>query len=462
MPDREGVDLTLDPSGAEIDEVPLGRDKVGKIRRPMNAFLVWARIHRPGLTRANPSATSQEISVQMGEEWHRLSEEQKMPYYEEAFKLRVKHEQEFPDWEYKPSPRKRKHQGVAVYMMPTAFQKDVPVYAVDGSRPAEFSSMIIPTAMAQNSSSTSHTLTTGHNVHTVPQVTWSTLIIPQDTNSAPTIPQTTCQPSCHAVPSSFTTLPQWHEESPSMAMPIFLPAYPEPVLTPMAGTVVPVNFGEEVRASSSAPGYPQTTCQPSCYAVPPSFTTLPQWSEERGMPIFLPAYPEPVLTPMAGTVVPVTFGEDVLVQPPYYVRALELPRDLPSPCLSSCARGLQVPLPNLPHPHMYPPPSLPHLAGPFPTPNPASRPSVFQLDPHSVYGYPECMAAGAADLSYDERCQEHAAMISALEKVYVFHGSISETVGSALESVYNCTPSESACLLDLLKLMEEPGEEAVP
>ena len=36
------------------------------------------RIHSPGLTSANLSTTSQEISVQMGEEWHKLSEEQKM------------------------------------------------------------------------------------------------------------------------------------------------------------------------------------------------------------------------------------------------------------------------------------------------------------------------------------------------------------------------------------------------
>ncbi|KAG9334853.1 hypothetical protein JZ751_006422 [Albula glossodonta] len=449
----EGVNLTLDPSEAEIDEVPLGRDKDGKIRRPMNAFLVWARIHRPGLTKANPNATSQEISIQMGEEWRKLSEKQKMPYYEEAFKLRIKHEKEFPDWEYKPTPRKRKR----------------------------------------------------HNAQAVPQVTWSTLIIPQSSNSAPTIPQTTCQPSCQPVPSSFTTMPQWREDSPSVAMPVFLPAYPEPVLTPLAGTIVP--FGEDIRvqapycvpapnalttvedtgctlhtlteghnaqavpqvtwstlivpqSSNSAPTIPQTTCQPSCQPVPSSFTTVPQWREDSpsvALPVFLPAYTEPFLTPVAGTNVPVPFGEDIRVQPQYCVPAVEMSTELPSSCMTSCTRGLQLAVPNLSHSHMYPPPSLPHPASSFPTPSPNSLPPLCQLNPSREYSYPECMAVGTNAGHYDSY-QEHAAMISALEKVYVFRGSISETVGSALESVYNCTPSERTCLLELLKLMDEDGE----
>lgn len=62
----------------------------------MNAFMVWARIHRPALAKANPAANNAEISVQLGLEWNKLTEEQKKPYYDEAQKIKKKHREEFP------------------------------------------------------------------------------------------------------------------------------------------------------------------------------------------------------------------------------------------------------------------------------------------------------------------------------------------------------------------------------
>uniref|UniRef100_A0A8C3NJG5 Uncharacterized protein n=1 Tax=Geospiza parvula TaxID=87175 RepID=A0A8C3NJG5_GEOPR len=55
--------------------------------RPMNAFMVWARIHRAAVAKANPGANNAEISVQLGLEWSKLTEEQKQPYYEERVSL---------------------------------------------------------------------------------------------------------------------------------------------------------------------------------------------------------------------------------------------------------------------------------------------------------------------------------------------------------------------------------------
>lgn len=62
----------------------------------MNAFMVWARIHRPALAKANPNANNAEISVQLGLEWSKLTEEQKQPYYDEARKIKQRHREEFP------------------------------------------------------------------------------------------------------------------------------------------------------------------------------------------------------------------------------------------------------------------------------------------------------------------------------------------------------------------------------
>ncbi|KAJ7997260.1 hypothetical protein DPEC_G00227130 [Dallia pectoralis] len=103
-----GINLTMPPSEAENLEVPNSVDKNGNIKRPMNAFMVWARIHRPSLSKANPTASNADISVQLGLEWSNLTEEQRRPYYDEARKLKNKHRQDFPGWIYQPRPGKRK------------------------------------------------------------------------------------------------------------------------------------------------------------------------------------------------------------------------------------------------------------------------------------------------------------------------------------------------------------------
>ncbi|MGL4897934.1 MAG: hypothetical protein ACRC31_05835 [Cetobacterium sp.] len=62
----------------------------------MNAFMVWARKHRPIFSKADPSATNKEISVQLGIEWRKLSHEEKAPYYMDSKRLSYKHSNEFP------------------------------------------------------------------------------------------------------------------------------------------------------------------------------------------------------------------------------------------------------------------------------------------------------------------------------------------------------------------------------
>ncbi|MEE6478259.1 hypothetical protein FKM82_011795 [Ascaphus truei] len=91
-----------------MPDTPFSKDRHGHVKRPMNAFMVWARIHRPALAKANPAANNAEISVQLGLEWNKLSEEQKKPYYDEAQKIKEKHREEFPSWVYQPRPGKRK------------------------------------------------------------------------------------------------------------------------------------------------------------------------------------------------------------------------------------------------------------------------------------------------------------------------------------------------------------------
>ncbi|NXH14364.1 SOX30 factor, partial [Bucco capensis] len=102
------VPFTVLPSNSGMPDTPLSKDKSGHVKRPMNAFMVWARIHRSNLAKANPQANNAEISVQLGLEWSKLTEEQKKPYYDEAHKIRLKHSAEFPDWVYQPRQGKKK------------------------------------------------------------------------------------------------------------------------------------------------------------------------------------------------------------------------------------------------------------------------------------------------------------------------------------------------------------------
>ncbi|NWW90902.1 SOX30 factor, partial [Rhynochetos jubatus] len=106
--ETKNVPFTVLPSHSGMPDTPFSKDRSGHVKRPMNAFMVWARIHRPALAKANPAASNAEISVQLGLEWSKLTEEQKQPYYDEAHKIKQRHREEFPDWVYQPRPGKKK------------------------------------------------------------------------------------------------------------------------------------------------------------------------------------------------------------------------------------------------------------------------------------------------------------------------------------------------------------------
>ncbi|XP_043077838.1 transcription factor 7-like [Puntigrus tetrazona] len=107
-PNTRGLNFNQPPSGTE-SEVAGIQKKNAPIKRPMNAFFLWSKIHRPTLSKANPNASNCDISVQLGLEWHKLSEEQKKPYYEEARRIMAQHMEKYRDWVYRPCREKKKH-----------------------------------------------------------------------------------------------------------------------------------------------------------------------------------------------------------------------------------------------------------------------------------------------------------------------------------------------------------------
>lgn len=92
------------------------------IKRPMNAFMVFSHIERKKIVEINPDIHNAEISKQLGKRWKMLDEETRKPFVDEAERLRQLHQQEYPDYKYRPRKKMKNSPGCPVATPPK--QKD--------------------------------------------------------------------------------------------------------------------------------------------------------------------------------------------------------------------------------------------------------------------------------------------------------------------------------------------------
>ncbi|XP_043560048.1 transcription factor SOX-30-like [Chiloscyllium plagiosum] len=421
------VPLTVPPTEAEINDMPPSKDRSGHIKRPMNAFMVWARIHRPSLAKANPNANNAEISVQLGLEWNKLTEEQKKPYYDEAQKIKEKHREEFPGWVYQPRPGKKKRfaLGVPSNVFPGSGQNIVSTTpaTIYPYRPATYS-VVIPN------------LQTNVNRPSVIDIFASgcCYYIPTEQDEPdPSPPSTKVLAHGHCATKAS---PRGNKQCPPiLSMPFKRAGQSQPLRMPVAqgprpNSIIlypqtnPVQVGLPTQSISNHPTV-QPTCPPGhgrseVHHEVPGPSAVSNCSEQR--------------IPTMSVDIGKRNSTNEINNTHNRVTIPEVPPQKEIPTVANCPRN-PPPMPSatLPHPHAYQHPPMGHAANlfgaaarfpfhhPYFLPGPPYFPSSTCPYSRPPYGYGDFANSMSECLGYyEDRYQKHEAMFSALNRDYPF------------------------------------------
>ncbi|GMT36118.1 hypothetical protein PFISCL1PPCAC_27415, partial [Pristionchus fissidentatus] len=148
----EGGDVKIE-SSKRVDKT--------HIRRPMNAFMIFSKRHRPLVHAKYPSRDNRTVSKILGEWWYALGPEKKQEYHELAAQVKEAHHRAFPDWRWTSKGEKSEEKKRGVFTTPANPTKVEPSISLtcDVSNksmsisPSPFLSSLIPQSFLHSSSS---------------------------------------------------------------------------------------------------------------------------------------------------------------------------------------------------------------------------------------------------------------------------------------------------------------------
>lgn len=71
-----------------------------RIRRPMNAFMIFSKRHRTLVHQRHPNQDNRTVSKILGEWWYALGVDEKKKYHELASEVKEAHFKAHPEWKW--------------------------------------------------------------------------------------------------------------------------------------------------------------------------------------------------------------------------------------------------------------------------------------------------------------------------------------------------------------------------
>lgn len=93
--------------GGKEPQSPATKTKEPKIRRPMNAFMIFSKRHRAMVHQKHPNQDNRTVSKILGEWWYALKPEEKNQYHELASEVKEAHFRTYPQWKWCSKDRRK-------------------------------------------------------------------------------------------------------------------------------------------------------------------------------------------------------------------------------------------------------------------------------------------------------------------------------------------------------------------
>ncbi|KRX65378.1 Protein capicua -like protein [Trichinella sp. T9] len=97
---RRAQSLGAMPKDCNVPKSPKKARDSDHIRRPMNAFMIFSKRHRPLVHQRHPNQDNRTVSKILGEWWYALGPEQKQEYHNLACQVKEAHFKAHPDWKW--------------------------------------------------------------------------------------------------------------------------------------------------------------------------------------------------------------------------------------------------------------------------------------------------------------------------------------------------------------------------